>query len=341
MENVYLKPVFSSKDIGSDLIFINCTLGYNGNINLLFAEKKYDYLKSRIVRFCIPIYGRTDDEPSGPIYRTVTNFKIFPETPQNYKLVILEENKILELNDKSINYTHGLQIDSDKYCLACHSKTDAFKNSIEKNCEIFSFNGKLLNEFDIGTGINGIQTNNKKEIWISYNDNGIFGANNGDGKDFIEKTGLNCFDANGNVLYRYDNPNLFICSCDSLNVYSDKEILLNIYCGNLKSWHAFTKIKNKKFVKVVEWRVCTDFIPSYESMIFIENTDYNDGIKSRFSFVDIENCIKEEVTYEFLNENNERLNCVHAQKDNLFFWKNNSLYIFDIRQLLKKGENRS
>ena len=34
MKNVYLKPIFSSGDIGNDLIFINCTLGYNGNINL-------------------------------------------------------------------------------------------------------------------------------------------------------------------------------------------------------------------------------------------------------------------------------------------------------------------
>jgi len=34
MENVYIKPIFSSNDIGDSLIFINCTLGYNGNINL-------------------------------------------------------------------------------------------------------------------------------------------------------------------------------------------------------------------------------------------------------------------------------------------------------------------
>jgi len=39
MENVYLKPVFTSNDIGKDLIFINCTLGYNGNIKLLVTKK--------------------------------------------------------------------------------------------------------------------------------------------------------------------------------------------------------------------------------------------------------------------------------------------------------------
>jgi hypothetical protein len=132
MENVYLKPIFNSNDIGKDLIFINCTLGYNGNINLLFAEKTFDYLKSKEVRFIIPNYGRTDKEPGGPIYRTVTNFKIFPETLQNYKLLILEENKVLEVNNKNINYTHGLQIDSEKYCLVCRDKHDAFQKSIKK-----------------------------------------------------------------------------------------------------------------------------------------------------------------------------------------------------------------
>ena len=98
MKNIYLKPIFSSSDIGNDLIFINCTLGYNGNINYLFADKTYDYLKSRKVKFSMPM-GKE------PVYRTVTNFKIVPETSQNYKLFILEDNKTLDLNNKNINYT--------------------------------------------------------------------------------------------------------------------------------------------------------------------------------------------------------------------------------------------
>jgi hypothetical protein len=69
--NVYLKPIFSSKDINNDLKFVNCTLGFNGNIN-----------------------------------------------------------------------------------------------------------GKLLNELDIGTGINDIQTNGKNELWVSYSDIGIYQGDN-------------------------------------------------------------------------------------------------------------------------------------------------------------------
>jgi len=54
MNNIYLKPIFASNDIKDDLIFINCTLGFNGNINLLFADKKYDYLISRKVKNVYP-----------------------------------------------------------------------------------------------------------------------------------------------------------------------------------------------------------------------------------------------------------------------------------------------
>jgi hypothetical protein len=39
---------------------------------------------------------------------------------------------------------------------------------------------------------------------------------------------------------------------------------------------------------------------------------------------------------EFISCNAKRLHCVHAQKHYLFFWKNNSLYKFDIKQILKK-----
>jgi len=328
VKSVYLKPIFSSSEIGNDLIFINCTLGYNGNINLLFADKTYDYLKSRKIKYFIPM-----SKESG--YRTVTNFRIVPETSQNYKLFILEDNKTLDLNNKNINYTHGLQIESDKYCLACHSKTDAFKNTIAKNCEIFDFNGKLLNEFAIGTGINDIQTNSKKELWVSYSDNGIYNSPDNDGTwSHIERNGLNCFDVNGNIVYSYDGPDLGIDSCDSLNVISDSVILLNIYDGCVESWFAFAKINNKKVEETIEWRESTKFMASLGNLLLIVNGDViRDDIRSKFSLVDIEKRKYEGINCEFFNENNERLHCIHAQKDNLYFWKNNALYKFSIKQL--------
>ena len=322
IENIYLKPIFSANDIKDNLIFINCTLGFNGNINLLFAEKKYDYLKSRKIKFSFPV-GK---KPESPYYKTVKSFRIFPKTPQNYILFILEENKTIELNNKNINYTNGLQIDSEKYCFVCHSKHDTFQKSIKKNCEIYDINGKLLNELDIGTGINDIQTNGKSELWVSYSDTGIYMGSK------LEKRGLNCFDVNGNILYKYDSRPT-IDSCDSLNVYSDDEVLINIYSGSVESWFALSKISNKKAEKILEWRESTKLIAASENIVFIENKDGKDNIRSKFSSVNIENHNSEEITYEFFNENNERLHCVHAQKDNMYFWKDNNLYRFNLKQI--------
>jgi len=138
MKNIYLKPIFSSKDIKDDLIFIKCTLGYNGNIDLLFADKIYDHLISRVFENIYPKHIKREGPPT---YRTVKNFTIFPKTPQNYILFIPEENKTIELNNKNINYTNGLQIDTDKYCFVCNLKVDSFRNIIKKNCEIYNSNG--------------------------------------------------------------------------------------------------------------------------------------------------------------------------------------------------------
>jgi hypothetical protein len=328
MENIFLKPIFFANDLKEDLIFINCTLGFNGNINLLFAEKRYDYLISRQIENVYP----KGKKPEWPTYRTVKNFTIFPKTHQDYILYILEENKAIELKNKNINYTNALQIDTDKYCFICHSKNDAFRNSIKKNCEIYDLKEKLLNKLDIGTGINDVQTNGKKELWVSYSDNGIYGNNPGD-NTHIERRGLNCFDINGNIIYMYDSR-LFMDSCDSLNVCSDEEILVNIYCGSVELWHAFAKINNKKVEKTLEWKCSTKFIATLDNKLFIEEGDWNDGIHFRhFILVNIENYNGEGIDYDFFNENNERLNCVHAQRDTLYFWTNNCLYKFSINQI--------
>jgi hypothetical protein len=323
VNNIYLKPIFSSNDIKDDLIFINCTLGFNGNTNLLFADKNYDHLISRQIENV----GPKGKNPEWPTYRTVKNFTIYPKTLQNYKLFILEENKTIDLNNKNINYTHGLQIDTDKYCFICHSKRDSFKNSINKNCEIYDSNEKLLNILNIGTGINDVQTNSRKELWVSYSDIGIYQGDN------IEKKGLTCFDVNGSILYKYDSRP-FMDSCDSLNVCSNDEVLVNIYCGAEKLWHAFAKINNKKVEKTLEWRSGTKFMAASGNKLFIEEGGWNDGIHFRkFILVDIENYNGEGIDYDFFNENNERLHCVHAQRDTLYFWENNCLYKFSINQI--------
>jgi hypothetical protein len=133
-EKIILEPIFSYDDLSKDLVLINYSLGYNGNVNILFAEKKYDCIRK----------GKQDFSPglgikrNGVLYRVRNedNFTIQPRRAQNYRLFIPEENKIFEINNKKINYTHALQVDIDKYCFACKRTHDNFKHILMNNCQI-------------------------------------------------------------------------------------------------------------------------------------------------------------------------------------------------------------
>jgi hypothetical protein len=329
MKRIIVTPVFFLGDLLHDPIFINCSLGYNGNINLFFAEKRYDYLKSRKVKNMYPVGA----QPDPPGYRTVKNFKIRPQTPQNYRLIIPEENRVMEFNNKSINYTHALQIDPGKYCFICNSTHDSFKNSLDKNCQMTDSKGEVIDEFTLGTGINDVQTDSKGQLWVSYGDIGIYGGFLDE--DTIGRKGLNCFDANGNITYRHDGSPV-IDSCDSLNVCSDNEVVINIYSGSVETWFAFVKIANKKIEKKLEWRESAKFMAFSGNLALVEERSRDRVIKSTFLLVNIEKYGKEDAVFEFYNSNNEELNCVHAQKDALFFWKKKMLYKINIDELLHK-----
>ena len=52
---VCLEPIFYSSEISSNLIFIKCSLGYNGEINQLFADKKYDNIREITMKMINPL----------------------------------------------------------------------------------------------------------------------------------------------------------------------------------------------------------------------------------------------------------------------------------------------
>jgi len=92
MQKINLEPFFKVNDISEDLIFINCTLGNDGNVNLLFAEKEYDDKK---------IFKKKDLRGYD---KNAAYFKIQPEKPQNYLLVIPEKNKVIRYIDQKIDF---------------------------------------------------------------------------------------------------------------------------------------------------------------------------------------------------------------------------------------------
>jgi hypothetical protein len=321
MINKYLKPIFNSVDFSQELIMVSCSLGYDGNVNLLFADKVYDNLRIRRVKNIDPL-GKRDWG-----YRTVKNFKIVPSHPQNYKLFILgNDNKIVELNNKKINYTHGLQIDNDKYCFICRTINTRYRN----NVTITNTAGKIMHKFTIGMEVIDVQTNRNHELWVTYSDVGIFGGFFEDTPN-IEASGLNCFDLFGNIVYKYKNE-LFIAEGRSLNVISENETMINIYASTIKSCNALGIITNKKVSKIIEWGEFTRYFAYWDNKALVERNRSTEA-KSKFALLDIEKGTDMEI-FEFCNEEGEKLNCINGQGDKLYFWEKNYLYSVSVKDLM-------
>ena len=316
----FLNPIFNSSDICPNLFFVRCSLGYDGNVNLLFADGKYDYLKVRRVKNIDPVGHKNWG------YRIVKNYKIYPSSPQNYKLIILgNNNHIVEFNNKKINYTHAMQIDADTYCFVCHTIDERFK----KNVKLTNNKGKIIAEFTIGTGVSDIQTNENHELWASYTD---YGINTNYFDISHEYTGLNCFDTSGHIVYKYDHEPS-IDECESLNVISQNEVLVNIYSGSLRSWLALGEIIDKNIVNITKWRKFTHFMAYSNNKILVEGSDYLGDNSSIFTLIDIKEDITELNIYKFFNKEGNLLKCIHGQGDSLYFFDDNLLYKVSINEL--------
>jgi len=323
MVNITLNPIFDSLEIPRDLVFIRSCLGYDGKVNILFAESKYDCIEEKKI---INFLKSSENDPE---YRIWKKFKICPSSPQNYWLLILgDDTKIVKLLNQNINYTHGLQIDHDKYCFIYHT----FDENFDKNLKITTDSGKILNEFSIGRGINDVQTNKNHELWVSYSDDGIY---YGPSKNTLACSGLNCFDAFGNITYKYKNwPK--IDECNSINVVSEEETLINIYSASVKSWYAFGKISQRKNKKIIEWEYSTRFLAYSENKVLVQRIHYKEKKEIKnYILLKINEKIEEMNSYEFINNEGKLLSCTHAQYDTLYFWESGKLYKISINELEK------
>jgi len=316
-----LEPVYDFSDLYPNFVFVNCSLGYDGNVNILFADGKYDYLKARKVKNIDPVGGKDWG------YRIVKNYRIYPPNPQDYKLLILDKNNhIIEFRNKNINYTHGLQVDTDKFCFICHTLDGRFRN----NAKLTNGNGKILKEFTIGTGVKDVQTNKNHELWVSYTD---YGINTNYFKISHEYSGINCFDTSGNIIYTY-NCEPFIDECNSLNVISENEVIISIYTGSLKSCQALGKIRNKSSVDIIEWHEYTYYLAYSNNKILVERNYYSGKNRTIFILLDIKKRFTEIGAYEFVNKKRKILNCIHGENDTLYFWEENALYKVSISELI-------
>ena len=87
--------------------------------------------------------------------------------------------------------------------------------------------GRFPRSIDLGDAIEDLQTTPNGKIWASYFDEGVFGGG-------IGKQGAVCFDANGNLEFKYNEfaeekglP--FISDCYAMNVDASGDVWLNYY----------------------------------------------------------------------------------------------------------------
>lgn len=306
MKRIQLKKIFKSNQVSESVIFLNCSIDYNGKINILVVDGKYD--------------NRSENKMF---------FKVTPHSPQNYKLIIVdEETKIVDFINQKMNFTEAMQITKDKYIFTCARSEFRNDSDFDRNCKVVNTSGNIINEFCIGDGVQDIQTNEKSEIWVSYFDEGIFG--NYGWENPIGKNGLNCFDINGALIYQYTSPSyeLSISDCYALNVVGNNQVWIYFYTD-----FPLLKITNNKIEN--SWKLPIEGSNSFavkDSKILMSK-----GYNKNFQFIlfDINENIKVIEEYEFYSESDEKLMYVcHAQSDSLYFWQNNSLYIVKIDDLL-------
>ena len=99
---------------------------------------------------------------------------------------------------------------------------------VENAGHIWSYDGTLVGQLPLGQGIEQVQTSARSDVWVGYNDEGIFSA---------MEPGLACFDRTGKRVFSFadsiandDHSNIpHIDDCYALNVTSENEVWVYYY----------------------------------------------------------------------------------------------------------------
>jgi hypothetical protein len=188
--------------VGNNCI-IDCRVGAHGEAVLLIVPVKYKDVA----------FGRK--KSAGGIFPFSKAARGYPAT---FIRVDLKGNiEKTELQAVEVAFPYVQPLPGGNVLLVgarCHCRD----GDPEKNAFVFDQSGKILRQFTLGDGINGLQVTSEGLIWVSYFDEGVFG-NNG-WREPMGASGLVCFDSKGKVMWEFKPPCGFdqICDCYSLNV---------------------------------------------------------------------------------------------------------------------------
>ena len=98
----------------------------------------------------------------------------------------------------------------------------------DANAHVYSPGGMRVSSFHAGDGIADVQVSAGGQIWVSYFDEGVFGAR----RVSLGASGLACLDEDGTPQFRYtDAPggDDSLADCYAMNVASDRDVWLYYY----------------------------------------------------------------------------------------------------------------
>ena len=159
------------------------------------------------------------------LYMKQPKLKNFSKSATRYKILRKSKHQTEEILLPPLKITYPLvDIFSDGSILLVNSRCRyRGVNDSDLNGIIYNPSTQEIRRFLAGDGIEQVSIDSKDNIWISYFDEGVFG-NYGWGKSDtpppVGRSGLNCFDKSGNIIWKFDHPDRFIDDCYAMNVTS-------------------------------------------------------------------------------------------------------------------------
>jgi len=221
--------VFSLKELGVKGTLVAFNVGPDGEVFIVYAMKRTDYLFSQ----------------GSAIFP-----KIVGEAPQVYRVIKIQDAAVVMdmlIENEQFNI-HDVQPMAENLLLACARSEYRASNDFDLNGRIYSRDGALIGEILLGDGVQSIQATRRGEIWVSYFDEGVFGNFGWDTP--FGASGLLALDHSGQTVYQFEpNGKLdHIVDCYALNVANESDIWCYYYTD-----FPLVQIQNKKIV--ASWNV--------------------------------------------------------------------------------------
>lgn len=164
---------------------------------------------------------------------------------QNWTVTLIKDGAVNKIELKNVPITPTkADIFSDGTILLVQGRCSTDGDTIEQNACIYDATGQLKDSFLLGDGISQVQIDEMDTIWVSYFDEGIFGAF--ENMEPIGAKGLVAYSKNGQKLWEANDYD--IADCYAMNVVSSKEV-------NFYYYDSYKLVQLKDYIETASYMV--------------------------------------------------------------------------------------